>query len=1026
MKKFIYKIKTGLLALTMVLFAVSAGYSQEVNIKGTITDALSGSAITGVNVVIKGTTQGTISDIDGNYSINAEVGQILSFSFISYQTTEIRITSSSTRIDVQMEEDITNLEEVVVTGLASSVKRTNLANAIGTVSAEELTGTTKSQTVDNALYGKLTGVNIKSSGGAPGGGVSVQLRGLSTVSNGNSQPLYIVDGVYINNTAVQSGISSANGAGAGTGRGLQDDIANRLADLNPEDIASIEVLKGPSAAAIYGTRANAGVIIITTKRGVKGATQITLNQEFGYNEAVNLLGFADWNLDKVVRFFGGSGQRIGDINAGNSTDWEQEIYGDKGFISSTSLTVKGGGEKTTFYVNGSLRDEDGIIENSGFRRASIRANVDHQISKKIKISSNTNYVNSETDRSWNGNQNGTGASFGYAISFTPPYADLGRREDGSFPNNPFFSENPLSLRERGVNRTDINRFIQAINLDVNLWQNTNSLLKFSIQGGLDYLNGNTFVYLPEILQHQANAVNPGDVIQGKSDQLNTNLQAFLTYNTNVNSLNLNTQIGFVKLTEDRESQIIRGQGLNNGQTNANTADIRTIFLQNDLEVRDFGFIAQEEINWEDKIIGTLGIRFDKSTLNLDQDEFYAFPKASVAVNLANFDFWNIDDINQLKLRAAYGETGGLPNFGTTFTQLNNVFLGTSGGTTLSTNTVSDDLQPERASEIEIGADISFLNNRGLIEFTYYKKKVEDLIEFLVPANSTGINQITFNAGDLENTGIELALSGSPIKTADFEWFGRVNYWKNDTEITRWNIPAKTRGGFGATLGTYELAPGISPTTIVGTPALTDENGDPTGRFTVYGDAQPDFQVSIQNQLSYKNFTFSFLFHHSKGNDNINLSEFLWDLGGTSPDWDDTDLYANQPETIADADGAQVPNPLFRDDNGDGRNDLTNGQGRPADRNANGPGVYVQDASFWKLREVGLYYTVPKTALQNLLGGYVKGAKVGVSGNHLFIWSDYRSYDPEVSQFTQDPVASSVEVTPFPSARRVMFHLTVDF
>ncbi|MEL7002323.1 MAG: carboxypeptidase-like regulatory domain-containing protein [Bacteroidota bacterium] len=196
MKKHINKIKIGLVSLALIVTSVMTGLAQETIVSGTVTDAISGSELTGVNVIIKGTTNGTITDLEGKYSLRVESGQKLVFSFIGYQTQEL-VIGAATTIDVQMQEDVTNLEEVVVTGLASSVKRTNLANAISTVSADELTGTTKAQTVDNALYGKLTGVNIKANGGAPGGGVSVQLRGISTVSNGNSQPLYIVDAVLL-------------------------------------------------------------------------------------------------------------------------------------------------------------------------------------------------------------------------------------------------------------------------------------------------------------------------------------------------------------------------------------------------------------------------------------------------------------------------------------------------------------------------------------------------------------------------------------------------------------------------------------------------------------------------------------------------------------------------------------------------------------------------------------------------------------------------------------------------------------
>ncbi len=986
----------------MLLFSGTL-FAQDFTVSGTVTDAFNNEALAGVNVIVKGTSTGTITDIEGAYRLEVPAGSTtLVFSFVGYLSQEVAISSSQTTIDIQLEEDITNLEEVVVTGLASSIKRSNLANAVSTISAEELTGTTSPQTIGSAMYGKLTGVNMNTASGANGTAPSVQLRGISTVSNGNSEPLYIIDGVYVNNNAISNGMSTATGAGGGQSSRLQDDISTRIADLNPDDIESIEVLKGSSAAAIYGTRANAGVIIITTKRGKAGKTRVNLSQEVGYNQAVNLLDFADWDQTKIDTYFGGSAQRTADLASGRDNDWEDIIYGEEGLITNTSLTVSGGSDKTQFFINGSVRSEDGIIKNSGFSRNSIRANIDHQISPKIKISSSSNYVWTENDRSFNGNQNGTGASFGYNLSFTPPYADLLPDADGNYPNNPYFSENPLALRDKATNNAVVNRFVQAFNLDYSIWQSANSLLKLTFSGGLDFLNSSTLVHMPEDLQFQSNRVNPGDVFEGSSQQINTNMQAFLIYNTQVNDINLNTQIGAVKLTEDRESLIVRGQGLSNGQQNANTATIQSIFRQNKADISDVGLIAQQEANWADRIIATVGVRMDRSSLNLDESEFFVFPKASIAFNIANFDFFNVNQISQLKLRAAYGETGGLPNFGTTFTQLNNVFVGGSSGTTLSTTSVDPNLKPETAQEIEVGLDLGLFNGRVLLEATYYNKEVKDLINFLVPASSTGITQITINAGDLKNTGVELALSGSPVKTANVEWFSRVNYWSNETELTRWDVPASTNGGFGAGLGTYELAEGSSPTSIVGTPELTDGSGNGTGRFTPYGDAQPDYQMSFFNQISFlKNFDFTFVLHHSKGNDNINLSEFLWDLGGTAPDFDDFDL------GFVDGSGNPVPN----------------GPGRLA---ASGAGKFIQDASYWKLREIGLYYTLPESITNNAFKGFVEKVKLGVSGNHLFIWSDYRSYDPEVSQFTQDPTAASVEVTPFPSSRRVLFHLSVDF
>lgn len=261
-------------SLVLCLSLLSVGWTQaQYSVSGIVTDERTGDPMIGASILVRNTTRGTVTDLDGRFSLNFDDNSpaTLIISSLGYLSQNIDVgPSSNTNLTVALKEDATNLEEVVVTGLASSVKRSNLANAVSSVSSRELTGTTTIQTTDGALYGKIAGANIRSNGGAPGGGLSIQLRGISSLT-GASQPLIILDGVYINNSFQRTGRATVTGAGAES----QDDGSNRLADLNPADIATIEVLKGPSAAAIYGTRANAGVIIITTKRGAEGETKVS-------------------------------------------------------------------------------------------------------------------------------------------------------------------------------------------------------------------------------------------------------------------------------------------------------------------------------------------------------------------------------------------------------------------------------------------------------------------------------------------------------------------------------------------------------------------------------------------------------------------------------------------------------------------------------------------------------------------------------------------------------------------------------
>lgn len=996
------------LVLVTMLLASTIAFGQGFQVSGRVTDSFTGDALAGVNVIVKGTTTGTITDIEGYYSVQVPEGNnALVFSFIGYITLEQAVSSSTSTIDIELEEDVTNLEEVVITGLASSVKRSNLANAVSSISADDLTGNTKQATLDNALYGKMTGVNMVSNSGAPGGGVNVQLRGISTMGAGSSQPLYIIDGVYIDNSTIRNGRTQVNGASGGQSSATQDDGSNRIADINPDDIESIEVLKGPSAAAIYGTRANAGVIIITTKRGSAGKTVVNWRQDIGFNEALNLQGFEGWTNEKIDQVDGtgaaGDAEKA-KLAQNGQVDWEKELYGEKGLLVNSQISIAGGTDKTKFFVSGGVQSEDGIIQRTGFDRYSVRANVDHKISPKLDFTLSTMYAKTKTARGFTGNQNNTGGSLGYNIAYTRSYAGLQPDANGNYPDNPYFNDNPYAIRDLGENEENVDRFIAAGGFNWNILQTPNSLLKFTFNGGLDFLSSRTFVYFPEILQHQRALANPGDVMHGKQENLNTNAQAFLIYNTQASAVNLNFQVGTTWLTQDRDLLLMRGQGLAAGQTNLRWANV--VSVQSDIEafVIDQGIVGQAEANWEDKLIGTVGIRFDRSTLNLQQTEFYAFPKASLAANITNFDFWTSSAINQLKLRAAYGETGGLPLFGNTFQSLTPQLIGGALGAQVAAGTqtaraVDPNLQPETAAEFEVGLDMAFLDNKLGFELTYYNKSVNDLILDQQPVESSGFTAIATNAADLVNTGIEFALNYQVIRNTNFSWMTRLMYWTNDQKITRLDIPPYTIGGFGPSLGTYMIAKDYSPTTIVGNPNVADGRS-PLG-FTIYGDRMPDFQASWYNEITFlKNFTFNFLLHTAQGHSNINLSALLWDDGGSTPNWSEV------------VNGPQAPN--F-------------GTDRLLQWAVDGnTGVYIQDASYVKLREVGLFYKFPKDMITSAFGGSVSNIKIGLTGNNVALWSNYGSYDPEVSNFGVQPIVSAIEVTPYPNSRRLLFHLNVDF
>ena len=987
--------------LFLLLLFYMAGFSQY-TVKGTVTNAAANEPLANVSVLIKGTRIGTATGADGTFTLNVPDNKsvTLLLSLVGFESLSVAVSSTSATVTVSLKADERNLEEVVVTGLASSIKRKNLANAVTSIGAKELTGTTQIQTTDGALYSKVPGANIRMNGGAPGGGMSVQLRGVSSLV-GASQPLIILDGVYINNSFQRTGRATVTGAAAGAGAPAQDDGANRLADINPADIQTIEVLKGPSAAAIYGTRANAGVIIITTKKGSAGKTAISFGQDIGFGRPLRLVGTDNWSVDKINFFFTNATKRATELarfqqaqSSGQFFDYEDIFYGNTATLSNTRLSVSGGNDKTKFFVGGVLTNEDGIVKRTGFQRYSIRANIDHKISKNLSFSVNTNYIRSVTDRGFTGNQNNTGASIGYNIAYIPNYFDMRPNAAGIYPDVDYGGprENPLAVTDKATNNSIVNRFIQSGTLNWQILNRTNSNLKLQLSGGIDYLQNTTLIHLPEDLQFQRAQANPGDVLHGRQESFNKNFQAALVHSLTVNKFNFTSQAGLVRLEFDNSAIFMRGRGLAPKQINVQQATIQQIDQQFNSLVQEAGLFAQEEMNWDDKLIATVGVRFDKSTLNGDKDKLYAFPKASLAVNLTNFDFWKVSFINQLKPRIAYGETAGPVGFGSTFTPLNGTNIGGLLGSTVSTQIGNTLIRPETAREIEFGIDAGFFNNRIALEATYYIKTTANNIQNLNLSPTVGVNTTPSNEAELENKGIELALSGTVFQTKKVRWFSRVMWWKNDVVVKKLGIPSYLTGAFGTGLGTYLIKEGVSPLTIVGSPAISP------GVFTVWGENQPDFTMSWFNTVSFlKNFEFSMMWEWRKGGDNINLTSFLTDAGGTTKGW-------------------------FDDDNKDG---VPNGRQRPPEP-YNNAGRWVQDASFIKLREAGLYYTFPETNIKNWFKGHINRIRLGVSGNNVLLFTKYEGYDPETSTFGAQSIAGNVDVSPYPTTRRIFFHINIDF
>jgi TonB-linked SusC/RagA family outer membrane protein len=982
------------------LLLLSQAAIAQIRVSGKVTDE-TGDPLIGVSILEKETVNGTVSDIEGNFAFDLKnsKGGTLVFSFVGYGTTEIAVTSSGV-INATMKESSARLEEVVVTGLSSSIKRSNAATAVSRLGADDLTGSTRPATLDGAMSGKLIGANIQANSGAPGGGMSIKLRGISSVV-GSSEPLYVIDGIIVDNSQFNTGAGtrSFNGAVSTANAGSQDQAANRISDINPADIESIDVLKGPAAAAIYGTRANAGVIVIQTKRGKSGKTAVKFSQDFGSVTASNLLKSEDWTEAKINAFGGYYGVGVADALTafraakGATVDYDKEVFGETGNISNSTLSVSGGSEKTKFYVSAGAQNEGGIVKNTYFKRYSGRVNVDHRINDWVDVKVSSGYYNTASSRSFLGNDN-NGVSLGYSIAYIPNFLDLRPKEVNGklvYPESPGTGQNPLEIRDRMKNLEFSNRFLNSGEINFQLFRTESSNLKFSFKGGVDYVHAQPQVYAPEDLQYQSIRPNAGASRYANNKALLTYIQTFLTLGWKVKALDLTSQVGFLRNDKKTDESYIQGEGLLAGQRNPATANVRFTdqFLS---KTADLAIDFNQEFNWEDKVVGRVGVRTDKSSLNGDETKFYTFPRAQVALNLANFDFLKGSSIvSQLKPRVAYGQTGGVPSYGDLFTSLVGVNYGGQLGIISPSVNGNSTLEPETADELEIGLDLGFFKNRVTLEATWFNKNVYDFL-FAQPLSvSTGVTSIArVAAGDLSNKGVELGINAQIVKKANFEWNSGFQFWNVKTKIERLAIVESfvPTSGFGD-FGRRRLVVGKSPSLWWGRNAA----GQSPVEFGK--DAQPTYQLSWNNNLRlFKRFDFNMLWHTSQGNYLSSLTRELKDEGGTSSDWTAVVKDQNSPR-------------LF---------------GNPGTTTEN----YLIDASYIRLREISLYYNIPSIA--KLTKNAISNVRIGVSGQNLVTISDALdvTYDPEASNFGNSALGFGVDLTPFPAAKRMFLHVMVDF
>ncbi|MEM9685527.1 MAG: SusC/RagA family TonB-linked outer membrane protein, partial [Bacteroidota bacterium] len=1018
----------------LLVFLMQISFAQERTITGNITDQ-DGVVLPGASVIVKGTSKGTQSDFDGNYTISASTGEILVFSYVGQKTLE-RTVGSSNVMNVRLEQDATELEGVVVTALGIRSKPRELSYAIQTVDAEEIENTNEVN-IASALSSKAAGVQVTASSGSVGASANIRIRGNTSINRTNS-PLFVIDGVPIDNS------SSLNVTGG-------VDNSNRAIDINQNDIASINILKGVAAQTLYGLRAANGVILITTKSGKSGKPRVTVTSNIAFTEANQFPelqkeyaqgrpdggapiwrgpdtgeGFSWGPAISSLEFDGDTSYpydrngRLVPTGMGNGTParaYDNLTFFRVGILSDFNVSVSGGTDNIRYFVSGGKLDQIGISPTEKFGRTSFRANISADLTDRITLSASGTYANSGGRRVQRGS-NISGIMLGL-LRTTPTFDNGNGLTGGEAAANPIayvnpdgsqrsyrggIYDNPYWTVARNPSFDDVNRFIGNLQLD---YQLTDWL---AIKGtyGYDRFDDSRTLGIDV---GSATDVNGSVTYRDESNQDITSQLLFLFNKDFSEKLNLGATFGFDHYTSKRIIRRTDGFGLtipgffhiSNSASQTNQEFI------NRRELR--AALGNVTLGYDNTLFINASLRNDwSSTLPADNNSFQSY---SVGGSLVFSEF--IDESSWLsygKLRGSWGRTGNDAQIYATETYYN---PGTADGDGFITGNVfplfssvafersallgNDDLKPETTTEFEVGAEFRLFDSRITLDVAYYNKEtVDQIIQVTQPA-TTGFTNRVINAGTVSNSGWEISTNITPVRTDNFTWDLNVNYtqFENVVEELVEGIEPILLNGF---VGTSSRAvAGESYGAIFGSRWLRDENGnqlvddnglaiaDPTNG--VIGDPVPDFTVGIRNTVSYKNLSLTALLDIRKGGDVWCGTCGILDYFGVSKATGELREGSYVVQGVRQSDGQPNTTEVPYADPAGGLNAnrwVRYGFGGIAED-------YVFDGSFVKLREIALSYAVPNRLIENT---GLSSVAVTLAGRNLLVITDYPGIDPETN------------------------------
>ncbi len=969
------------------LAAASAGAQQRRVIRGRVYDAADNRPIPGAQVVILGTKTGVLGGPDGTFVLPAPAGALrLQVTYIGYKSTSVAVAAGAASVDVPMTLDALKLDELVVTGQATGISRRNLANAVSKVDASDLQHT-PTEAIEQSLQGKVAGATITENNGAPGGGSIVRMRGTTSII-GAFTPLYVVDGVIVSDVSIPSGTNTISHAFSSAGIASdQDNADNRIADLNPDDIASVEVLKGAAAAAIYGSKAANGVILITTKRGAVGRPRFTLSQKMGTSEILQKFGERHFaSLADAQAVFGDLATQY--YKPGVFFDNESQLY-QKPFNWETDASMSGGTENTQYYASLLAKQDGGTIRNTFADKYSLHVALDQRVGDHVKLGFATQVIRNSNDRGLTQNEN-NGTTLLAGIVYTPSFFDLRQRADGTWPVNPFTNANPIQTDAMFQNREGVWRGITSGKADIDVIQNDRQTLKFNWTGGLDLFTQKNNVFSPPELQFEQDGSLPGTSILSFSQNLNITSNENLVHTYQGGWFSTTTSLGMQLETIDLDIDRTLSQNLIGGQQNINNGT-KVSVEENRQRVKDHGFFAQEEfLTFNQRLLLTLGGRADRSSNNGDPNHYFLYPKSAVSFRFPS----PVRGLDELKLRAAAGESGNEPLYGQKFTELTGANMAGIPVYRIAGLVGAPDLRPERQREIEGGFDLTMFNSKATLGVTGYEKRITDMLLTRTLAPSSGMTTEYFNGGVMRNRGLELELNSFPVQRKDLTWNLHGNFSLNRCLIESLPVPAFRPNAFlnSNVFGSTFIEPGKSCTQLVGYD--TTKAGDRV--VDQIGDAAPSYRFGIGNNLTYHRLSLYLLVDRSKGGNLLDASQLVADLSGTSPDYD-------KPARPGAPTGAQ--------------------RGAWVGRYTKG---YMYDISFWKIREATLSLDLPPSLMQRLWG-QTRSVRLQLSGHNLYTWTPYPTGDPEVQQ-EANSLAYSVpwDLWAYPSSRSVWLSVDVGF